>query len=233
MQRPTTQGPTIQGAGRRAQAEAGGFSMIELLVVITILAALAAAGTIWFGMAERAKLKAITTSRLTAIATGLESLKLATGAYPSTDNESLRGPNREKIGAAIGTPNESNQGIETVYVAFHMTGVSISTDDLGDSAIANLDEDGAIETTGTSLTSNELFEYVDAWGNPFVYFNGKDYKDVSKVSAYVNYKLEDVTAAPMASEKTGAFLRAASFQLFSMGSDGQPNTEDDIAWGTK
>ena len=66
------------------------------------------------------------------------------------------------------------------------------------------DEDAAIETSGTSLTTNELFEYVDAWGNPFVYFHAKDYKDVSKVEAYVNFKNEDVTATPMTSEKTGA-----------------------------
>ena len=215
--------------GRR-KSPAGGFSMVELLVVITILAALAAGSTVYFRMAGRAKAKSVTTSRLTSLFSAIESYKLSTNSYPPTQLERLRGPDRAKVGEAMGPQNELNQGIETLRVALHLNGVNALPSDMGDETIENLDDDSAAGTEGTSLTSDQLFEYVDYWGNPFVYFHNRDYKEADKLGVYVLGDGADteVEARPYVSEKTGAFQNAQKFQLFSMGPDGEPNTSDDI-----
>ena len=91
--------------GRRTET---GFSLIELLVVITILGALAAGGTIWIRLAEKRKAETITRQRLTAIASGLEVVKQAMGYYPATMTRDLKSPDgKEKVGERAGTPNGS------------------------------------------------------------------------------------------------------------------------------
>ncbi len=207
-----------------------GFSLIELLVVITILAALAAGGTVFVRIANRNREKAITEGRLQSIAIGLEEVKKALGYYPPTYTRDLRSPGgKEKIGEKVGVPNETNVGIETVYIAFHMAGVKPDMQGLGDDALANTDKDNVAELVG-DLQVSDLFEYVDVWGNPFVYLAGKDYKDVSKVETYVLANGTEVKVTPKTSDKQGIFVRAQSFQLFSMGPDGVPGTEDDLGW---
>jgi prepilin-type N-terminal cleavage/methylation domain-containing protein len=207
-----------------------GFSLIELLVVITILAALAAGGTVWIRIANKNRSKTTTRQRLLAISTALESVKGDLGYYPPTYTRDLKAPgNTEKVGEKVGVPNETNIGIETLYVAFNMTGVRPDMQGLGDNALANTDMDNAAELVG-NLQVTELFEYVDDWGHPIVYIAGKDYKDVSKVSKYVLANGTEVTVAPAKSEKTGQFRDAQRYQLFSIGPDGQPNTDDDLHW---
>lgn len=207
-----------------------GFSLIELLVVITILAALAAGGTVWIRIANQNRAKTITSQRIASIATALEEVKQQLGYYPPTYTRDLKAPgNTEKIGEKVGVPNETNVGIETLYIAFNMTGVNPDMQGLGDDALANTDEDNAAELIG-KLQVTELYEYVDFWGNPIVYICNKDYKDVSKVEKYVLGNGTEVTVAPVKSDKTGQFVRAQSFQLFSLGPDGQLGGDDDIGW---
>ena len=208
-----------------------GFSLIELLVVLTILGALAAGGTVWIRIAQKNKLKTLTNQRMQAIASGLESVKKAIGYYPPTYTGDLKSPDgKEKVGEKVGVPNETNIGIETVYIAFKMQGVNPDLQGLGDDAIQNTDGDNVAELVG-DLQVTEMYEYVDAYGNPFVYFSAKDYKDVSKFEQYVKGDtVSTVKAAPHKSGKEGTFLEQNRFQLFSMGPDGEPNTEDDIGW---
>ena len=118
----------------------------------------------------------------------------------------------------------------TVYLAFNLDGVNPTLDGIDDTAIRNYDEDEVGELVGR-LAVPDLFEYVDYWGNPFVYFHNKDYKDPSKVEKYVKMDGTTVTAAPKVSAQTKQFERAQSFQLFSMGPDGEPGTDDDVHWG--
>lgn len=207
-----------------------GFSLIELLVVITILAALAAGGTVWIRIANKNRAATITKQRLLSISVALESAKKALGYYPPTYTKDLKAPGGiEKIGEKVGVPNETNIGIETLYVAFNMTGVNPDMQGLGDNALQNTDGDSVAELVG-NLQVNDLFEYVDFWNNPIVYIAGKDFKDVGKVEKYVLMDGTEVTVAPLKGDKTGKFVDANRFQLFSMGPDGKPGTEDDIHW---
>src|SRR2546422_7643 len=52
-----------------------------------------------------------------------------------------------------------------------------------ENAIGNTDEDKGSVTEG--LTKSDLFEYLDSWGNPIIYFNSRDYKDPTKVEQYM------------------------------------------------
>ena len=207
-----------------------GFSLIELLVVITILAALAAGGTVFFGIAKRNRAKTITGQRLLSISVALEEAKKALGYYPPTYTRDLRGAdNKEKVGEKVGVPNETNVGIETLYIAFNMTGVNPDMQGLGDDALGNTDGDTVLEMTG-KLQVPDLYEYLDAYGNPIVYIRATEYKDMGKVEKYVLADGTEVTVAPLKSGKTGQFVDSNRFQLFSMGPDGQPGTDDDQHW---
>jgi prepilin-type N-terminal cleavage/methylation domain-containing protein len=209
-----------------------GFSLIELLVVLTILGALAAGGTVFIRIAARNKARTLTSQRLFAIATGLEEVKDALGYYPPTLTTDLKSPDgKDKPGEKVGLPNDTNVGIETVYIAFKLNGVNPDLQGLGDGAIGNTDNDKVAELVG-QLQVTDMFEYVDFWGNPFVYFSSKDYADVSAFESYV--KAGDGSTAvkvkPHKSGKEGVFKEKNRFQLFSMGPDGEPNTPDDLGW---
>ncbi len=208
-----------------------GFSLIELLVVLTILGALAAGGTVWIRIAQKQKAKTITNQRLTAISTALEQVKKDLGYYPGTYTRDLKSADgKTKVGEKVGVPNETNIGIETIYISFKLNGVTPDLQGLGEDSIQNTDGDNVAELVG-QLQATEMFEYIDAWGNPFVYFSSKDYKDVSKVEQYVKAGgVETVKVAVHMSGKEKTALRKTSYQLFSMGPDGTPNTEDDIGW---
>jgi hypothetical protein len=85
----------------------------------------------------------------------------------------------------------------------------------------------------------KLFEIKDAWGNPLVYFADADYADAEKVPhTYMTASTREnegeeggmVDVKPWRLQ-TGGFAQPGKFQLFSMGPDGVPNTDDDIkAW---
>jgi len=208
-----------------------GFSLIELLVVLTIMGALAAGGTVFIRIATKAKQKSVTKRRLNAIATSLEEVKKALGYYPPTYTADLKSPDgKEKPGEKVGVPNETNIGIETVYISFKLGGVMPNLQGLGDDAIQNTDDDHVAELVG-QLRVTDMYEYVDTWGNPFVYFSSRDYKDVSKVESYVLADGITTVKVPIKiSGKEGGPLEPNRFQLFSMGPDGAPGGGDDIGW---
>ena len=211
-----------------------GFTLIEIMVVIAIIASLIGASSLMLSIANRKKMETETKSRLTGIAGAIEQLRGADqlGRYPPTEIGKLvfAGFDGKKFG---GQPNVTNVGIETIYVCFRLPGINVTPSGVeAEDATGNLDDDKATSSVG-KMAKPDLFEYIDAWGNPFVYINASDYKDPSKVAEYVlgNAAHEHVKVAPKKNDKTGEFVRPDSYQLISMGPDGKPNTEDDIVFG--
>lgn len=216
-----------------------GFTLIELLIVIGIIAALIATATLGIGMAQKRQRKMVTQTRLNNLAAWLEMVKQPDnlGAYPATDTSLLVGPGQkpEKVGPKVGRPNELNVGIETLYVAMHLKGLSGGAELGGEDALQNTDEDVINELVG-DLAKKDLYEVVDSWGNPLIYFHSRDYKDPKGMNQYVLNSGDGsgprpVTVEPRKSEKTGQFSRPDSFQLFSAGEDGIPGNEDDMHFG--
>jgi hypothetical protein len=80
----------------------------------------------------------------------------------------------------------------------------------------------------TRTGSMELFELVDAWGNPYAYFSSRELKNPEGFTKYVMATGTVVEARPHVEEKTKLPLMQGKFQLFSAGIDGVFNTKDDI-----
>jgi prepilin-type N-terminal cleavage/methylation domain-containing protein len=211
----------------------GGFTLIEIMVVIAIIASLIGAGSLMMNIATKKRMIQTTQGRLNALGAALEQIRGADqlGRYPPTQLSKLVFPGFDGVKFTAGT-NETNVGIETLYVVFRLPGITVMPQGLdGDDCIANTDDDKATQVVGR-LTKTDLFEYVDAWGHPFIYFAAADYKDPSKVEQYVlTPGGEKVKVQPKTTEKSGEFMHPDSFQLFSVGPDGKPGTDDDIMYG--
>lgn len=210
----------------------GGFTLIEVMVVIAIIASLIGAGSLMLSIAQKKQAKTKTAQALNALGAALEQLRSndQLGRYPPTQISKLTFPGFDgsKFG---GQPNATNIGIETIYVVFRLPGISVMPQGLDDeAAIGNTDGDNALSAVG-KLAKTDLFEYLDAWGNPLVYLSASDYKDPSKVADYVLKDGTPVKVEPLKNEKTGEFVRPDSFQLMSIGPDAKPGTEDDLVYG--
>ena len=84
------------------------------------------------------------------------------------------------------------------------------------------------------LFGHELYELFDAWGNPLIYFPNDDYEKYGDQGRMIMMGPEsmhgpgdEISATPWRDEN-GRFFNSETFQIFSMGPDGEPNTEDDI-----
>lgn len=211
-----------------------GFTLIEVMVVIAIIAALIGTGSLMINIAQKKRMIAETKARVDAIGAALEQLRSQDqlGRYPPTNLARLTFANFDGAKWATGL-NPKNVGIESVYVAFRLPGISMTPSGVdAEGAVGNTDDDKSASSVG-SMTKPDLFEYLDAWGNPLVYIAAADYKDPSKVEQYVLGDAErtEVKVAPRKNEKTGDFVRQDSFQLMSLGPDAQAGTEDDIHFG--
>jgi hypothetical protein len=177
----------------------------------------------------------ITRTRLNNLVLALQRLKnpRVLGLYPSAAVERLKGPKGEDIGKTLGAGNDINRGIEALFVALHLPNVQVPLDNIDEDSYQNTDGD-TMPNNPTVSSSPMLYEIVDAWGNPFVYFSAGEYKNPKDYSKYQLGGEEEgtggdiVVVKPWKSEKTGRFLNADSFQLFSAGPDRIYNTDDDI-----
>jgi prepilin-type N-terminal cleavage/methylation domain-containing protein len=212
----------------------GGFTLIEIMVVIAIIASLIGAGSLMLNIATKKRMVTATQGRLNAIGAALEQLHNTDqlGRYPPTQLSKLSFPGFDGVKFTAGT-NDTNVGIETIYVVFRLPGINVMPQGVdGDDCTANTDGDKATQVIG-KLAKPDLFEYIDAWGRPLVYFASADYKDPSKVELYVlGDGGEKIKIHPKTNEKTGEYIRPDSFQLFSLGPDGKPDTDDDIMYGS-
>jgi prepilin-type N-terminal cleavage/methylation domain-containing protein len=211
-----------------------GFTLIEILVVLAIIAGILGGISLMIAQATRSKQKLAATGRVNNLGAALEQLRAPEklGGYPPTRMENLVGPgSMGPVGRKLGNPNDTNCGIESVYVALRLKGINLGSvpEFEGDDALGNLDGDRAVEAV-PDMATNDLWEYLDPWGNPIVYIHSRDYKDPKKAERYVLKDGREVKVAP-ARRQNGEFVRADSFQLFSVGPDGEPGTEDDITYG--
>ena len=172
-------------------------------------------------------------TRLTALGAGIDALATQDnlGSYPPTETIKLIGPGKAgpAVGATLGANNGKNVGIETVYVALRLKGTKVSVEGFeAEDALGNTDSDMANGMV-PEMAKPDFYEYLDPWNNPYVYFHNGDYKSPQKVERYVKGDGTEVKAVPRM-KANGEFVRPSSFQLFSMGPDGTPNTDDDLVY---
>jgi type II secretory pathway pseudopilin PulG len=218
----------VTSTARRSRRELG-FSFVEILVVMGIIAVLVGIGIGVYAMVIKKTPVFKTKSQVGALATAIEAWKRQWKGYPPSD--------LNRLGLVMGTQltlkgrlNTNNTGIEALYQALYVVGVDFNAD-VSPSSLANTDDD-RLEKAITKDGNGYLFEIVDAWGNPFVYFVDADYVTAEKTPpTYVLGEEGDggnVEPKPWRASTTQGFANPGGFQLFSMGPDGVPNTEDDI-----
>ncbi|MFO0934385.1 MAG: hypothetical protein U1E39_16985 [Planctomycetota bacterium] len=119
-------------------------------------------------------------------------------------------------------PNSINEGIEALYLALARTGLQPP-----ESASVATNTDGDVVAGGDA--EPPLLEFGDPWDHPYVYFVAADYAAALRdPPTYLTASGEGVTPRPRL-DPAGAVRRPTSYQLFSMGEDGAPNTDDDVS----
>jgi prepilin-type N-terminal cleavage/methylation domain-containing protein len=197
-----------------------GFTLVELLVVMAIIATLVGIGVVGLPTLLRQGPKKAAQTFIATLSAQLEAYKSHEGAYPPTTLAEYAGSG--------GLPNQENLGIESVVVCLNSNRYSGSFDfaETPGCKLENYDQD----QTAAQLTrfgTREMFEAVDPWNMPYVYFNAQDYAradDVGKVTGDAG----PVKCQPWKNPKLKRAYRYDSFQIISAGPDREFNTGDDI-----
>jgi prepilin-type N-terminal cleavage/methylation domain-containing protein len=200
---------------------ASGFTLIELLVVMAIIGVLAGIGIAFLPAMLRSGPKTAAQTFLKNLGAAIEIYRSSEGSYPPTSLEGFPG-----VGALA---NAENLGIESVVVCLNSTRYTGSFDftETQGCKLENYDGDRT-QTQVTRFGDNpEMFEAVDPWGTPYVYFNHQDYgraEELGKVSGAEGV----IKCLPYKDSKLKRFSRYDKFQLISAGPDRVFNTGDDI-----
>ena len=202
-----------------------GFTFIEVLVVMGIIAVLAGLTDVAMNLIVRRGPEFATESRVKKVKATVDQWRQRFDQYPPTDPNRLR----KIAGGAEGlpaAPNAFNVGIETLYQAFYWPTFN-GDPALGDAELANTDED---EYAKPTTQGKIVYEIVDDWGSPLVFFVHTDYaKADGSPPSYINFRGEEVTPRPWKySDEDRGFAEPRGVQVFSMGEDGEPNTDDDV-----
>ena len=202
-----------------------GFSFIEILIVMGIISVLVGGIIVAIGMWTRKGPEFATKNTINKTKLMIEDWKSKFEMYPPSDVT--------RIAAVAGggdkaqpPDNKTNEGIEAVYQALYWPGFT-NDPEWSDDELSNLDED-KLRKAVNKHGGAELMEIKDAWGSPLIYFHRDDYVKYAEGGAqYLNVNLDDVYPKPYRNED-GSFRNPSTFQIWSMGPDGEPNTDDDI-----
>ncbi|MHC4945560.1 MAG: prepilin-type N-terminal cleavage/methylation domain-containing protein [Planctomycetota bacterium] len=194
--------------------KAMGFSLIEILVVITIIGLLIAisggAYHKYITQGERAKTRALITE-----------LEEYAGDY--NDRRGDFPPSSLKHLGLATTGSTDNEGIEAFVQALFASSYDGHRPD-STSDLINSDGDEADKKISL-FGERALFEFQDAWGNPVIYIRHTDYK-----KSFFYWILEEsIGVHALKNPETGTYYRFESCQIISAGPDGLFDTEDDIA----
>ena len=207
---------------KRSLSAAAGFTLVELLVVISIIAILAGLSMTGVMMGRQSGEEGAVKSNITGLVTLLEQYAVETGGYPPSSLSFFRIPS-----------NGINEGIESVLACLETrkyNGPFIG--DLDEKQRGNVDADTISKLQADHLrkrldwkrTDNQLWEYCDLWGNPLIYIHSRDYSEPVSIQTIDG---ETITVSAKRDPETGGFYRPTEFQLWSLGVDGENGEYDE------
>ena len=212
----------MSGPSRRAR----GFTLLEILVVIAVIGVLAALSFPVFASVRRGQKAKATKVLIENLKLKLEEYCADFGDYP---------PSNPKL---LGLPsNGTNDGIECLVRCLSTKKKKGPYYEFPEDQLKNTDSDKLVSgnPTDSYMTGRELFELVDAFGNPFVYIHNADYDAPQKVQLGDENGGETVPVKACKSAKTGQFHSVRSFQLFSLGPNGRFDDgegDDVVSWSS-
>lgn len=198
----------------------GGFTLVEILVVliiVSILAAMISAAVVSALRGSKRKASEATARTLEAAA---ERYKNGFAVLPPTD--------LSKMFRNTPSPNPTNTGIEALVACLSTTrkGGPFYQPPSEAKGFVNADGDtvGKVPTDPYYKTT-ALLEYADSWGNPFVYVFSKDY--ASSVQVMLLGGAKATWKVPLLGT-TKSFPNAFGCVIVSAGPDGVLGTDDDV-----
>ena len=206
----------------------GGFTLIELIVVMAIIAALAGIGMVAIPAMKRSADRKTTEAVLMQIAAAIEAYAAdpSNGDFPPTSLDSDTMP-------GVGTRrNDTNMGIESLMICLRRPGAAnrFEVEDVPwPDAELNYDDDKTqVGLTDLGRQDRDLWELVDKWGTPVAYFHHRDYDRVEvRNLGRIRGEVNTIKAKPW-KDARGRWYRRNGFQIISAGPDGEFNTDDDV-----
>jgi prepilin-type N-terminal cleavage/methylation domain-containing protein len=197
---------------RRVQ---GGFTLIEVLVVVSILGVLAGLISVLITQAGKKRLEFETTQTITLVRTAIDNYNADFKRLPPETMGGFAGTQWAGLAISGNTTNESN---ECLLVALRHPDLRTPLDQLpGSEPYGNTDGDiwNKIPNGSPVVDAKEI---LDAYGNPLIYITKNRYEEPIQIALADGTPIE-VRAVRRPSG--GGFYNPDSFQLISLGSDGK------------
>lgn len=197
--------------GQRAE----GFTLVELLVVMAILSILGGLSYVGLQRALRSGHETDEKVHIEMLVSAIKTYSTEMGDFPPTTLEE------------VGIPgNKTNQGNESLFAHLQTRkrgGPFV--EDLPQDRWQNLDADVLTAAKLAKLKKmldwvrpgNQLLEYNDRWGNPYVYIHSRDY---GKSFHYLDADGNAFSVQAARDPTTGGYSAPTSFQLWSIGYHG-------------
>lgn len=191
----------------------GGFTLIEVLVVVSILGVLAGLISVLITSSNKTKLEFQTKQTITMVRTAIDNYNADFKRLPPETMAGFAGTRWAGIAVSGNSTNECN---ECLLVALRHPDLRTPLSELPGEPFGNTDEDawGKIPDGATSEHAQEI---LDAYGNPIIYITKNRYEEPVQITLADGTPI-DVRAVRRPS---GGFYNSDGFQLISLGFDGK------------